>query len=154
MNPFYEAYYQRVQTLHGELRKAMERLAEAALDWSPGPEMNSITVLVTHLTGAERYWIGDVALGEPSGRVREAEFHQTGQNVSALNQRLDDLEVYVKEALEKLTLEDLLRVTVSPRDQRQFTTAWALLHALEHAALHVGQVQLTRQLWDRQPNGK
>ena len=36
--------------------------------------MNSMNVLVVHLIGAERYWIGDVIAGEPSGRDRESEF--------------------------------------------------------------------------------
>jgi hypothetical protein len=28
--------------------------------------------------------------------------------------------------------------------------AWSLLHALEHTALHLGHMQLTRQLWEQQ----
>ncbi len=37
-----------------------------------------------------------------------------------------------------------------PRDGREYTVAWALFHALEHTALHLGQMQLTRQLWEQQ----
>jgi hypothetical protein len=31
--------------------------------------------------------------------------------------------------------------------------AWALLHALEHTTLHLGQIQLTRQLWEQVKGG-
>jgi hypothetical protein len=27
--------------------------------------------------------------------------------------------------------------------------AWALFHALEHTALHCGQIQIQRQLWEQ-----
>jgi hypothetical protein len=26
---------------------------------------------------------------------------------------------------------------------------WALLHALEHTAIHLGHIQITQQLWDQ-----
>jgi hypothetical protein len=38
---------------------------------------------------------------------------------------------------------------VRPRDGHEFTMAWALLHALDHATLHLGQIQITRQLWEQ-----
>jgi len=28
--------------------------------------------------------------------------------------------------------------------------AWALLHALDHTAQHLGHMQITRQLWDQE----
>jgi len=54
---------------------------------------------------------------------------------------------YARTALEKITLQDLETTHVSARDGRVLTVAWALLHALEHTALHLGQIQLNRQLW-------
>ena len=35
--------------LHADIEKVMENLPVEALDWVPGPEMNSIAVLVVHL---------------------------------------------------------------------------------------------------------
>ncbi len=46
-------------------------------------EMNSLSVLVHHTTGAERYWAGDVVNGEPSFRDREAEFRVKGLDAAA-----------------------------------------------------------------------
>ena len=68
MESFFLDYLDRLEALHSEVEKALEGLPQAGLDWSPGKGMNSIAVLIVHLTGAERYWVGDVASGDPSGR--------------------------------------------------------------------------------------
>lgn len=113
--------------------------------------MNTINVLVAHLTGAERYWIGDVALDEPSGRFRDSEFQVSGMNQEGLSAKINVATAYARSAVAKLSLEDLAAVRTSPRDGRTFTAGWALLHALEHSALHLGHIQITRQLWEGQP---
>ena len=37
----------------------------------------------------------------------------------------------------------------NPDDDMKVPAAWALLHAIEHLREHVGQMQLTRQLWEQ-----
>lgn len=148
MHPFYSDYLERLQDLHAGIRKELSGLPPEALDWSPTPEMNSLGVLVVHLAGAERYWVGDVVMGEPSGRDRAAEFRQRGLDEEALGRKLDESLAYARSALERLGPEDLERECVSPRDGRPFRAAWALLHALEHTGIHLGHIQLTRQLWE------
>ena len=146
MQKFFEEYLNVLQTCHDDIIKAMHGLSEPALDWQPGPEMNSITVLVYHLTGAERYWIGDVVDQSPSGRDRDGEFKVKNIGSDALKSRLDDNLDYARKVLEKLSPTDLAETRVSPRDGRTFTVAWALLHALEHSMLHLGHIEITRQL--------
>jgi hypothetical protein len=99
------------------------------------------------LTGAERYWIGDVVAQEPSDRDRDSEFKVHDMGIDVIKKRLDDSLAYARKTLEKLTLQDLEASRTSPRDGRKFTVAWALLHALEHSNLHLGHIQITRQLW-------
>ena len=88
MRKYYEGYLEHMKALHAEAIKALESLPAEALDWVPGPEMNSISVLIMHFTGAERYWVGDVVRGDPSFRNREAEFQTKGLDAAALQQRL------------------------------------------------------------------
>ena len=38
-------------------------------------------------------------------------------------------------------------------DAREFTVAWCLLHALEHSAVHLGHMQIVRQLWEMSDRG-
>ena len=147
MQTFFKDYLDILQACHTDILKALDGLPPAALDWISGPEMNSISVMVFHLTSAERYWIEDVASQEPSDRDRDLEFkiHDVGMDV--VRKRLDDSLTYARKTLEKLTLQDLEAPRTSPRDGRKFTVAWALLHALEHTNLHLGHIQITRQLW-------
>jgi len=146
---FFENYFECLKRLHQSIHDAIDGLPPDALDWAPGPDTNSICVLVVHLTGAERYWIGDVAVGDPSGRVRAEEFQVKGLDAEALRQRLGAATSYAKDALERLRVTHLAVVRPSPRDGRQFTVGWALAHALEHTALHLGHIQITRQWWQQ-----
>jgi uncharacterized damage-inducible protein DinB len=149
MHMFFAEYLDRLQVLHGHIERAIEGLPQPALDWVPGPEMNSICALVAHVSGAERYWIGDVVACDPSGRDRDAEFRACRLDAATLKGRLGDTLSHSRAVLEKLTLKDLETLTTSPRDGRQFTVAWALAHALEHTALHAGHMQIMRQLWEQ-----
>jgi uncharacterized damage-inducible protein DinB len=148
MLKFTLAYIDKLEELHKDLAQAIDGLPLEAVDWVPGEGMNSIDVLITHLTGAERYWIGDVATNDPTPRDRTAEFRARGNSAEALRQRLDDILAYTRRALEPLALQDLEQERISQRDGHKFTVSWALLHAMEHAAIHLGHIQLTRQLWD------
>lgn len=146
MERFYEDYLARLERVHAEIGQAIAGLQQPALDWSPGPDMNSLAVLVVHLTGAERYWIGDVVGADPSGRDRDAEFRAHGLDATALQARLDGTLAYSRNLLATLRVADLAADRVSPRDGKTCSVADALLHALDHAALHAGHCQIMRQL--------
>jgi len=149
----FEEYLERLEALHAAAGRSIEGLPQAALDWAPGPDMNSLCVLVVHLACAERYWIGDVVGRDPSGRDRDAEFRAQGLDAAALKERLADALAHARGVLEALTLADLAALRVSPRDGRTYTVAWALAHALTHTALHVGHMEVTRQLWEQRGDG-
>ena len=146
MQKFYEALLDRFEELHGEVLKSLDELSPEAFDWKPEADMNSLSVLIAHLSGAERFWVGDVARGEPSQRDREAEFRVNGLSRESLQQRIRDLEDYEKVAFQKMGLSELEEIR-RLEDGRQYSVAWALTHALEHTAIHVGHIQILSQLW-------
>jgi uncharacterized damage-inducible protein DinB len=149
MQPFYEDYLNNLQELHNDIQTAIKDLPQTALDWTPpGEDFNSLSVLIVHLAGAERYWLGDVVAGVPSGRDRDAEFRVHGMSLDELTNRLESSLDYVRQVLNKLSLQDLESRRISPRNGREITVAWALDHNLKHTALHLGHIQITRQLWD------
>jgi uncharacterized damage-inducible protein DinB len=152
MHAFYRAMLDEYAALHAEIVKAIDELPAEALDWVPGPEMNSLSVLVVHLTGAERYWIGDVAMGDPSGRDREAEFRVKGITAEALKQRIADMDRYQAAAFEKLKLPALEEMRVA-RAGKEVTLAKALLHPLQHTGQHVGHIELLKQQWMQSHSG-
>ncbi len=149
MLKIYEDYLDQLKVAHDDIKRALDGLPQEALDWAPGPDMNSLAVLVVHTTGAERYWIGDIAGRDPSQRDRDAEFRVRGLDAAALQKRLDDALGYARGALDKMTIEDLVAPRTVPRDGQVVTVAGALFHALRHAALHAGHMQMVRQLWDQ-----
>jgi len=149
MHPVFAEFYAGLHALVADLQTAMEGLSQDALDWSPGPDMNSIAVLAAHTAGSLRYWVGDVVGQEPSGRMRESEFRTAAVTAAELSGRLDAALAHSRAVLDRLTLADLEAARVAGRDNRQVTIAWALTHALEHTGTHVGHIQITRQLWDQ-----
>ena len=150
MNKILEEHLNVLEDCHNNILSSLQGLPAEALDWVPGPGMNSLTVLVFHLTGSERYWIGDVAMGEFSGRNREAEFQARGVETEVLRARLDDSLAYARSVFGRLSLEQLTQERLAPSDGRRVTAGWAILHALVHAAEHVGHIQITRQLWEQE----
>ena len=153
MKPFFQEIISIVENLHREIQAAVESLSQAGLDWVPGPEMNSLGVLLAHIAGAERNWMGEVISGEGSSRIRAAEFETKGASLEDLLARLESSLDYCRRVFEDLTLEDLAAIRVSPRDGREVTVGWALAHGLEHTAQHSGHIQVTRQMWERQSQG-
>ena len=148
MEQFYADCYDRFTEIHNEIKKAIEGLGEEALDWVPAGNTNSINVLVTHIAAAERFWAAEIATGQSSDRVRSAEFEVASLNEAQLFSLLDETLHALQEAFESLTLGDLQTLRHSAQHDMDVTTGWAILHALEHTAQHVGHIQLTVQLWE------
>lgn len=148
MDAFVADYIDRLKTNMAGLEEALTGLPVEALDWSPGPELNSLTVLATHVAGATRYWIGDVVGRDSSDRVREREFATTGQDEAALRARLAEVMTHSLTVLEGLTAADLGKMA-GPTRFGDKTVGWALLRGLDHLAEHVGHAQMTRQLWEQ-----
>lgn len=149
---FFEDYLDRLRELHQGTERAIEGLPQEALDWVPGAQMNSMAVLVMHLTGAERFWIGDVVAHDPSDRDRATEFRVRGLGTGVLQERLAQTLAYLRSILTDLSLSDLADLRISPRSGAELTVGWALAHVLEHTAQHCGHIAITRQLWgQREP---
>jgi uncharacterized damage-inducible protein DinB len=144
MQQFYLDYLERLHRLHEDAKATFPGLDPAALERTPGTDMNSLSVLAVHISGAERFWIGNVAMNDSSDRNREREFQSAGLSSEELADRLDASLSYIRQALEHLTLQDLEQPRTAP-DSRMVTVGWCLAHTLSHTATHVGQMQLTRQ---------
>ncbi len=154
MTPFFEALAERFHELHADILKDLETLPAEALDWKPGVDTNTVSVIIVHLTGAERFLIGDVILQDPSNRNRDAEFQAKGMSKADLVRRVNDTDAYIRKALEGLRLSDLETTRLHPRHGSQVSVSWALLHSLEHAATHLGHFQLTVQMWQQRQAGE
>ena len=88
MDPLATAALAQLQEIHDDLRRVVRDLRGEALNWRPGEETNSIYVLVTHLLGAEHFWLA-AAAGRPIARDRAAEFRAQGSDSTDLLRLLE-----------------------------------------------------------------
>jgi hypothetical protein len=137
-------YLGLLEGLQRRLHKDVKDLPAEAMDWLPGPQMNSVAVLLAHITGVLREGI-DIALDDPPSRVRAQEFQTHGVLSADMLHRLDAVIDYARDALPRLGLEDLDKERDD--DDGPISCGMALLHALEHAYLHLGHLQITCQRW-------
>lgn len=132
---------------------AIEGLTGEQLNWRPSiPDANSCYVIATHTLGNIRAWVLGICCGQEIERDRAAEFRAEGDDAAPIIERARALQQEIGEALaglEPSTLDE-----VRPARQQLWgagtaepvTGREALLHAIEHAAQHLGQIELTRDL--------
>jgi uncharacterized damage-inducible protein DinB len=145
-----ETYLSFLNDLRGQVKTLLEGLPKDALDWRPLDGQgelatNSLAVMTFHLAGSEAFWIKEIIGKQFIQRDRDAEFVVKGLGVSELAAKL---EAGIKDStaiLSSLTPVQL-EETRKFRD-RTVTVRWGILHIIEHYAMHVGHLQLTRQLW-------
>lgn len=118
------------------------------------PEANTLFALATHLVGAGEFWVLALAGGREIQRDREAEFHALG-TYADLEVRYTRWLAEVRSVLGDLHHDAWERVAKPPPEfagslgEEPVTVRGCVLHAIEHSALHLGQIQLTRSLLTR-----
>ncbi len=118
---------------------------------TPLPEANSLFALATHLLGAGEFWVLTLAGGRDVDRNREAEFTASG-TFEQISKRCERWRAAVHEVLDGMPSEQLDRQADPPAAYRStigddpMSVRECLLHAVEHSALHQGQLEVTRQL--------
>ena len=143
-----ETYLERLNTLRGKVVASVEGVNVAALDWKPpAGDTNSLIVLAVHSLGAEHGWIGEIIGGETKTRVRPREFEAQSDQVAELRERSEATARESERVLSPLGEKDLKR-TLEHTTYGTVTVRWAILHVIEHYAEHLGQMALTRQLWE------
>jgi uncharacterized damage-inducible protein DinB len=147
MFPALADYLVEFDFVHDSIVKTLEGLSHEAVNWSPGPEMNSMAVLVAHMSGAQRAQIHQMIGGETIDRVRDEEFRSVAEDGDALVAFIRGVSEHSRAIIEPMTPEDLDREVQTPQGPRN--ASWPLFHALQHTAEHMGQLLLTRQLWEQ-----
>ena len=146
-----EIVEESIEGIHG----AILGLPVEALNWRPSHEgTNPIAVLAVHAMHSTRSWLA-VALGAPlPDRDRDAEFRTLvadhGELLETVNQLAADCRALLatEEPFEPGTMRES-HVRASSGRSDVVSSAWALLHAVEHVREHMGHAQLTRQLWEQ-----
>src|SRR5437667_327310 len=74
MDPTVNTISQALESLHEDIFKAVDPLGDAEINWVHPQLSNTIGILLRHVAGSERYWIGEVVGGRAMHRKRETEF--------------------------------------------------------------------------------
>jgi uncharacterized damage-inducible protein DinB len=149
-----------IGTLSGQIRSILHRvcaslegLSAAQLNWRPPtPGANSAYAIAAHTVGNARAWVLGIACGQPMGRDRPAEFRASGRDAADLLADAERLSGEIESALSALAPSELDRRLVPQAvlwgegEPLEISVRDALLHVVEHAALHLGQIQITRDL--------
>ena len=114
---------------------------------------NSIYNLAQHSAWVELWWIGSVAGRQPFPYPWEGneELEGQGEDAADLLFWLDEaatLSHAVLGGLHDEQLDELRTRTRANGQQEQFSGRWIVVHTIEHYAEHLGQMRLTRQLWE------
>ena len=152
MEPIFAEAVSRLEWLHAEFLGYMDGLTTEELDWSPGPDMNSLCVLAVHVTAAERFWFGAV-VDDMITRDRPAEFRASGYTLDQLAARFAANVAFCKASFRGQSAGRLGEIVDVSRYRhwppQRFTRGWSLLRGLDHTAEHLGHAGMTRQLLDR-----
>jgi uncharacterized damage-inducible protein DinB len=145
-----ENYLSFLNDLRGQVKTLLDGLPKEALDWRPLDGQgelatNSLAVMTIHLTGSEAFWMKEIIGGRSIHRERDAEFVVKGLGFLELAAKMEAGAEDTPSILSSLTSSQL-EETRKFRD-RIVTVRWAILHVIEHWAMHIGHMQLTRQLW-------
>jgi hypothetical protein len=147
----YERYWQRLTEL-------LSALPPAALNWRPpvagegaavgagAAATNTAAAIAAHVSGGQRYWIGEVIGGVPAQRDRAAELGLVVDDASQAVAHVNAAAERLRAVLGAQSAADLER-TVTFNGQ-PVTRRWLIVYILGHTAEHWGELMLVKQLWE------
>ena len=141
-------YLNSLERQRAKIFAVLENAPREMWNWTPsGDETNSLFVLATHVIGAEHGWIFEILGGGAQTRNRPQEFLAQGDSLDALRAEYERVANETRAIFEKLTEQDL--ATTRYRESHgDVSVRWIILHIIEHDSEHLGQMELTRQLWE------
>jgi uncharacterized damage-inducible protein DinB len=149
MVPAVKTYVEVLRARRADILKTLDGLDAPALNWQPLPaDANSLYALAMHSLGAERKWIHEIIGGRQIERDRDAELRAQAQDTQALRTLYDAAANTSEEILARLTLTELETNRAAMRYGEQ-SIRWCIVRVIEHYNEHLGQMALTRQLWEK-----
>lgn len=152
MNPEIEVYTHLIRSLLKRVVAGLEGLTEAQLNWRPPMEgANSAYVIAAHTVGNARAFVLGIACGQAMGRDRPAEFRAAG-SYAELADEVGQLSREIEAALAGLDASALDRRLVPSQElwgegeAFEISVRQALMHVVEHASIHLGEINVTRDL--------
>jgi hypothetical protein len=148
-----ECYSRQLRSLLDRVCACLEGLSEAQLNWRPPIDgANSAYVIAAHTLGCARAWVLGIACGQPVERDRPAEFRASGRDAADLTAQARRLSDDIDVALAALPVSALDQRLVPPKslwgesEPEERSVREALVNMVWHTGLHLGQLEMTRDL--------
>jgi hypothetical protein len=157
MNNEITAYDESISERIGLIRARVSGLTPAQANWRPYAGGNSIWALAEHAMGNARAWIIGIAAGTAIGRDRPGEFASAGDEIAALLATIDSMASDVLNALRGIEPARLDVQLVPPQElwgegpPHELSVRDAVIQVIEHLSLHLGHIDVTRDLLFAQP---
>lgn len=141
-------YFDSINRQRTKIFAVLAKAPAEALNWAPtNAETNSLYVLGRHVIGSEHGWIYEILGNGEKTRNRPTEFLAQGTDLDALRVEYERVAKQTATVLENLT-EAALETTRYRESHGDVTVRWILLHVIEHSSEHLGQMELTLQMWE------
>lgn len=154
------AYGRAFDNVYKQLYAVMEGLPSAALLWKPFDESpwqgtsSTLGYILAHgasstvyLLRRAEYAMGRCEWGAVEGDEGREEFGPANHDIAYLRARVERSQAFVHDFLARVTPADLDAERAHPKRPTTFSARGDVIHALDHLAQHLGQAELTRQLW-------
>ena len=151
----YAAYIRRIAL---EAVATLQDLSAGQLNWKTGEDgWNTMFAIATHMVAMGEYWVLCLVGGADIVRARQAEFHAIG-SAAEIVLRLQNWSQACDALCTGLGSEVLAEIARVPIEYLQsggfgsgvLSKRECFMHVVEHSALHLGQLQILRQLVERQ----
>lgn len=155
MTPEGASYFTYLKAARDALLREVTSLPEEALNTPLGvPETNTLFASAFHAASASEYWLAVYVGGGRMDRDRLSEFTASGtlSDLEARWQRCLDTAKRVIDSLTPTEYDALRDVNLTAGGDR-YSVRDCLLHIIEHVNLHLGHIQIARQVWTHRNGG-
>jgi DinB superfamily len=147
-------YLQELQWLLDQIAHTLRSYPSGKLDWRPiSAAANSASAIASHVVSSTRVYVLGFGCGQAVTRERQAEFAAAGRDRQELMSEIHALSTEISAALTALPPAALDQRLLPPRelwgptsDPREISAREAIVESIRHAALHLGELRLTRDL--------
>lgn len=147
MIPQFETACKILEDLHMDIMTLLETVGSDGMNWTPEiNDINSMYAIANHTILSQYWWIQENLNQEKIERNRPAEFNARAEDLKSLRILFKEIESLTQKVLEKLQQQETQ--ALRQVKERQVTIEWIVLHVIEHTALHLGQMQIMKQLWE------
>jgi uncharacterized damage-inducible protein DinB len=144
MDPIAALHQKSMDDMRRQLVDTVKPMTDDQVNAPVASFTNTVGIIVRHLAGSEKYWVGEVVGGRPAHRNRDAEFGRDRVTKDGVLTSIEQAGALTREVLSALTAKDWTTEVEIKRmnDTIRQPKGFAVIHAGTHMSYHLGQLKL------------